>query len=217
MIICLPSRSRPQRLRLLLENMKATGTTSKVYIRLDDDDPRLQEYGEIPHRFIVGPRVGPAQCLRECFDFFPHEDCYGMMGDDMAIHTNEWDRKLQTAAGRWNVAYPDDGLKGETLATHPFIGGEFVRAMGFLALPGLYMLFADTVWDFLGRQYGNLIYCPEIYLEHLHWSAGKAVRDETYTKFHAGEDQARFLNWRGEFKIDPVILDAIKTDRFVAA
>lgn len=209
MIVAIPSRGRPERLRRLLDSAVATETQCRLYVRLDNDDPALDDYvgliteGRLCGR--VGPRIGFARSLQECLADHPKEDCYGFMGDDTCLHVRNWDRILRTAAGRWNVAYPDDGLKGESQATHPFIGGDFLRAIGFWGLPGLTHLFTDTVWDFLGRRYGNLVYRPDVVVEHLHWSASKCARDASYAKPTAAKDQACFLHWIASYQIDPIL------------
>lgn len=209
MIVCIASRGRPQRLWQLIRSALSTQATCKFYIRLDDDDPCLAEYRKNLSGLNIGPRVSVAQAQQECFGRYPDEDCYAFIGDDTILRTRHWDQKLKEVAGRWRIAFPDDGLNGAKQATHPFIGGDFLRAIGFWALPGLTHLYTDTVWDFLGRTYGNLVYCPEILVEHMHWSAGKCVRDAIYAKPTAAKDQQCFLRWSSEYQIDPGLRSSI--------
>ncbi len=212
-IVCIATRGRPSSFARLMKSIDATREVAKVYVRIDNDDPLLDGYRALPMPFYAvratGPRVDVAQAQQECLAAHPDEDCYAFIGDDTEIHTVGWDRKLRDAAGPWGISYPDDGLKSEAQATHPFIGGEFLRAIGFWALPGLSHLYTDTVWDFLGRHYGNLVYRPDVLVEHLHWSAGKSERDESYEKPTAARDQACFLNWSGQYRTDPALSAAI--------
>ncbi len=216
MIVCVPSRGRPQRLARLFASVAATRASCAFYVRLDVDDPALgatmramRAMRAIHVQIVVGPRTDVAGAMQETFRVFPDEDCYALVGDDTVMRSYRWDDKLRAAAGLWHVAYPDDGLKGAAQATHPFIGGNFLRAIGFWALPGLSHLYTDTVWDFLGRAYGNLIYQPQVLVEHLHWSAGKADRDDTYAKPAASEDQRCFLSWSSHYRIDPALAERV--------
>ncbi len=213
MIVCIATRGRPERFERLMDSIRRTRQVAKVYVRVDGDDPRYSEYCslDLPSyaEFVIGPRVDVAGAMQECLGAFPTEDCYVLLGDDTEVHTFGWDRKLRDAAGLWHISYPNDGLKGESQATHPCIGGEFLRAIGFWALPGLSHLYTDTVWDFLGRQYGNLVYRPDVLVEHLHWSAGKSARDETYAKPTAVEDQTCFLKWSEQYRRKTAVCAAI--------
>lgn len=213
MIVCVATRGRPMRFARLIESFWRTRSCAKLYIRIDDDDPCCESYRAVvlPHyaKLECGPRVDVAGAMRECLAACPDEDCYAFIGDDTIIHTQGFDARLRDAAGPWGVSYPDDGLKGVAQATHPFIGGDFLRAIGFWALPGLSHLYTDTTWDFLGRRYGNLTYCPRVLVEHLHWSAGKSERDAIYDHPSAGRDQQCFLSWTEQFQIDPVIAEKI--------
>ena len=180
---------------------------SRMAVRLDEDDPKLGEYMDIqlPSNCfrVVGPRTGYGGAMREFFAAEPDHDCYGMMGDDSVPLTPRWDQTLRDAANRVNIAYPDDMINGETLATHCYCGGDFLRALGFWTLPDLTHLYTDTVLDYLGRLYGNLVYVPEVEIEHRHWSVGKAVHDETYVHHSAAKDAEAFGAWRSSYAFDP--------------
>lgn len=206
MLVVVPSRGRPQNLKRLLDACAATRSNAKIWVRLDKDDPTLFEYLKLDLPTVhVGEQVKAAGAMEEAFRFYPDEQAYGLIGDDAIPKTFHWDRKLYV--NPWTITYPDDGIWGESYASHPFVGGDFVRAIGFYALPGLVHLYTDTVWDHLGRLYGNIIYKPQVRIEHLHWSVGKAPKDATYERVfngkpHAKEDELCFLNWKAAYKID---------------
>ena len=179
-----PSFKRPQNLARLLESCRDTGMTSRLVIRLMEDDPTLAEYRAIPlpenATFHVGPRVkAPAAC-QWALQLFPDEACYGFLGDDVVLKTDGWDVALALHAGLDYISYPDDGIHGEHLCTHPCIGGDLVRSVGFWGLPGLDHNFMDTVWYSLGRGANLLHYCPHVKFDHRHPVAHKAEDDEVY-------------------------------------
>jgi len=206
----LPSRSRPHNLRRFLDAYEATYATHPVWLRLDQDDPRLGEYDAIhlPENWLktVGPRH-PNRCngcVAEMFALFPREPVYGLLADDLIPRTESWDRALIEAAGPDRLAYGDDGLHGQNLATHPVIGGELARTIGWLVLPTVLHSFVDTALFAIAHRSGRLVYLPDVKLEHMHPLAKgddgkpKAEMDEVY-RFPETyiQDQAAFYKWQG--------------------
>ena len=57
-----------------------------------------------------------------------------------------------------------------------------MRSFEWIALPGLTHLYVDTVWTEVGKELDCLHYCPEVILEHMHWSNHKSKRDDTYVR-----------------------------------
>ena len=191
----LPTRQRPHNLERFIKAYKRTKATARIFVRLDDDDPVLEQYEALligRRRFLLrtGPRTRMPGALNEAFREFPFECCYGIMGDDVVPRTEHWDWDLFKAAGLWKIAYGRDGLNDEAHATHPLMGGHLARAWGRLAIPGLTHLYNDTVWMELGRRLNCLIYCPHVYTEHMHFSCGKAQFDEIYRRVADGQNYA---------------------------
>lgn len=201
----LPSRSRPHNIARLVIAWRATNATSPLVLRLDLNDPRLPEYLEIkmpPHWFVrIGSPnfVGPL--TNEVFKEWPNSDWYGILGDDVVPLTYEWDRKLSEACGSNAIAYGNDTIHGRNLCTHPVIGGELVREMGFITLPGLKGLYGDTVWMHIGQTRDCLKYLDNVILEHRHWSNGKAPMDASYASHtRYAEDQGVYERWRSQWQ-----------------
>lgn len=191
-----------------------TGFSSTLAVRLDDDDPALPAYRALdwPGFATVwtGQRVKMGGAMVEAFARWPDAGCYGPMSDDAVPMTARWDAELTETAGDWFIAFPDDLLKGAAQATHPHVGGAFLRAVGFWSLPGLVHLYTDAVWDWLGRLYGNLIYRPDVVIDHRHFSTGRAPMDATYErtfngKPHTETDRACFTRWTQGYSRDPGI------------
>jgi len=66
-------------------------------------------------------------------------------------------------------------------------------------------MYLDDFWKRLGTDLGALAYLPDVVIEHVHPDAGKAQRDEGYTRVAASygpdhEAWGRFLaeSWPGE-------------------
>lgn len=204
MFLC-PSRSRPHNLQRLIDYYEKTHAYVKFLVRLDEDDPYLEDYLKlvIPDSWIVhiGPQVKMGGAMRETFKEFPNEPFYSFIGDDTIPRTEYWDKELIETAGDWLIAYPNDLLKGRKQATHPVIGGELLRAVGYWTLPCLTHLYTDTVWDYIGKMLDLLRYREDVILEHCHWSVGKAPKDEIYIRQFNGrnyhiEDLLCYEHWK---------------------
>ena len=108
------------------------GTTTPFIVRLDANDPGLDQYSNIQYKdgwhTIVGPRKGLSAIYNEFLGL--QCDWYGILADDIIPETQEWDVRLIDAAGKDGVAYGDDGINGKNRATHFAIGGSLVRELG---------------------------------------------------------------------------------------
>ncbi len=109
-----------------------------------------------------------------------HITYVGFMGDDHRVRTPGWDQILTDAAGPLGIAYGDDLIQGEELPTAVVMGADIVRTLGQMVPAALQHLFVDDYWKALGTGTGRLHYVPDVVIEHMHPSAGKAETDESY-------------------------------------
>jgi len=188
-----PSRGRPQNIIRLIEAYNKTGATTPVWLRLDEDDAGYQD--EYPPLWTVetGKRVPLSGIYEEARQNNPDALWYGFLADDVVPITHGWDLSLIDAAGTDGMAVPSGGHGG---TPHFVLGGDLVRDVGFLCLPGLDRLYIDTVWHDIAMKRDVLRYTPKVILEHHHFSNGKALFDKTYKKFHKNEDKIIYENWR---------------------
>jgi hypothetical protein len=101
-------------------------------------------------------------------------------GDDHRVRTRGWDEALTDAAGPVGIAYGDDLIQGVELPTSVVMSSDIVRTLGQMVPPTLQHLFVDDYWKALGIGIGQLHYVPEVVIEHMHPSAGKAEMDDSY-------------------------------------
>lgn len=151
---------------------------------LDDDDSTLLDYEslELPPTwatiFSLRAPYNPVWHINNNhFTYFPNEPWYGHINDDMVPRTYHWDQELIDTASSDYIAYGDDMLQGKRMCTFPVIGGNLVRRFGRLMFDGLNI---DSAWMLLGYKHGLLRYRPDVRLEHMHYTVGKAPFDETY-------------------------------------
>ena len=157
----------------------------------------LESYTLTNERWGVeaGPRVPLSELYNDVYGKFP--DClwYGFIADDVVPETPGWDRRLIEVAGRNRMAVPA-GAQHPGITPHFVLGGDLVRSVGWLALPGLDRIYIDTVWADIARAAGALQNVPDVILAHHHFSNHKALYDKTYRKHHKAEDRAVYDAWR---------------------
>ena len=170
-----------------------------MWLRLDDDDPSLPDYLALalpePWTREVGPRLPLSAIYNKAYGRAPEAAWWGFIADDVVPETPEWDFWLVEAAGSDGMAVPAGGHDPEG-APHFVLGGNLVREIGWLALPGLDRIYIDTVWLDIAKSRGVLRRVPDVVLKHHHFSNGLALRDATYKKRHKPEDRALYEAFR---------------------
>lgn len=196
----LQSRSRLHNIARFARAWKDTKASTEVLIRIDEDDPLADGYlaMDMPAewRLQIGPRMPFAAMFNDIYAWMPGCDWYGFLADDIVPETIGWDRLLIDAAGWDGLGYGDDGINGAKLATHFALGGNIVRAAGWLALPGLDRLYIDTTWNDIARAKGTLRYLPDVKIPHLHFSNHGAPLDAGYRKPGRARDRATYETWK---------------------
>lgn len=198
-VLC-PSRERPERFRELLEAIDATAAKPvRVYLGVDCDDPTLAGYGEACGPFAtVDVCGGPRRSLARWLDDLSAQavsdghSIIGFMGDDHRPRTEGWDeivhRGMLATPGGPGMVYGRDGLQNERLPTWCFWSADVIRALGFFCPPPQEHMYLDNFWLALARGIGRCAYVPEILVEHMHPSVGKAAPDDGYARVEALSD-----------------------------
>ena len=193
----LTSLSRPERIRALVDSY-AWGDESQVYLTLYEKDPLIDRYldQKWPASWMIElvSMLGNGPTYNEMLRRYPNEQTYGFLADDAVLETPGMLWRLERAAGDWAVAYPNDGVwKDGGLATMPCIGGELVRAAGYLSPPNFVHMSIDSVWTVIAQRLGTEKYMPELRYTHNHPLVGRAAWDDTYMKaqlMSVGHEQA---------------------------
>ena len=201
-MVILPTLGRPKQLARFIEAYHVTCASSPVAVFFDAADPSLPEYDKIdyPGNFIkvsvpAGTRLPEIQNL--AFKHFPNRPWYGFVGDDCLPMTRDWDVLLAAACKPMGIAWPDDGIQGEKLATHPFIDGDLVRLIGWITPPGFVQYYTDNVLTDIARDLNRAMYMPNIKLMHMHHINGMAEMDATYARSGSMEqDRDAYINFR---------------------
>jgi hypothetical protein len=195
------TRSRPENCKRFIEAWNATEASTEVYLRIDNCDPMLDKLLKLnwPSTFnvVVGPREGLRAALNEGFQKNPNKNWYGLLADDLVPATKNWDTLLVDKAGKKSISYPNDLGGKPKLPTHPVVGGDLVRAVGWFGLPSSNHLYLDTAWKVIGEGLNSLHRMPEVIVEHVHPFWDKAPKDVIYSesKKRAAYDKENFYKW----------------------
>ena len=186
-LVILPTRSRPESAERCINALKEHSVISDFCIAIDDDQadlyPRLDGV-----TYEVNPRLRMNGTLNLVANKYAdkYETIY-FLGDDHLVQTPKWDEHLSDAIAKkgFGLAYGNDLLQGQKLATAVMMSTNIIRAVGYMAPPKLVHLYMDNYWMILGSRLGSLWYFDEVIIEHLHPVAGKAQWDEGYVEANA--------------------------------
>lgn len=216
MLTIVPTRGRCDNAMRLFEAINATADFTELIFAIDADD--VAEYGDLMHatagvnnvKIVIAARMGMNGTLNHWANWMaPDYDFICFMGDDHLPITKGWDTKLAEAIGdKAGISYGNDLLQGENLPTAVVMSTKIIRALGFMSPPALKHLFLDNFWLAIGKALGNATYLPDVIIEHLHFTNGKAAHDERYAavnnvEMHNG-DEAIFAEYMANEFADAV-------------
>jgi hypothetical protein len=212
MLIVVPSRTRPQNVARLVEAWRETGALGVADLRVDvdADDPAHRDYLALAEGFPRGVRMATGHRWRplvwklnratrqECDRYF----ALGFMGDDHLPRTYNWaqrylDELRDLGTG---IVYGDDGYQHENTPTQWAMTADIPRALDRRMVPApVEHLYCDDAVRDLGRAAGCLRYLPDVLIEHVHPSAGKADRDGQYVRVNSpaqyAKDRPAYRQW----------------------
>lgn len=191
--LIVPTKGRPLNAARLIDAITDTAGwyLQDVVLAIDPGEPLKREYEDIVagetsmwahvHSIATIPqRMGPVLNAAAAV-YADTVDYIGFMGDDHVPRTDGWDEKLVEALDeRPGIAYGNDLHQGESLPTALVMSSDIVRILGYMCPPGQEHLYLDDFWKTLGTAVGNLKYCPDVVIEHMHPHVGKAPWDESY-------------------------------------
>lgn len=220
LLMIVPSRGRPQNVAALLDAWRETATgAADLLVALDLDDPTVPDYKLVSAAFQwpadrgrfhcrVGERLRLGGTLNTvALEQAGHYRMVGFLGDDHRPRTVGWDRRMVDALDELGtgMVYGDDLFQRQNLPTQIAMTSDIVRSLGYMVPGGLVHLYVDNAWAELGNTIGRLRYLPDVVIEHLHPSAGKAEMDASYEETNSqaqfDADRHRFEDWK-RFSMD---------------
>lgn len=197
-MILLPSRGRPQKLKRFFDAYAATKATEPGLLMTEPRDREAYLSVELPANWRhveVAPSLVGKKYNDGAFFYAPGEPRYFLMADDCVPETPEWDRALAHAAGSWKIAFGDNLMRPNPPIGHPCIGGELVRALGWIAHPAFGHFYWDNLLRDIAQDVGDtLVYVPEVITRHLHFTV--TGDKDVFERGHVGADQSLYEDWK---------------------
>ena len=174
------------------------GVTSPGIICVNGGDEEAYRDIALPEHWEIvfqSTNLGLCGSLRWLYETLPNEPWYGLICDDEIIQTVRWDQTLIEAAGDSNLAHGNNGDPRAPIGM--VIGAELVKAVGWLAPPGLWHWYIDAFWRNIALRTERLRFCENVRITHKHHTEAASPHDETYRvgESRNEEDQRVFIDW----------------------
>lgn len=178
-MILLPSRGRPELVKRFFDACVETKAETYVLLIIDTDDEGYDyKYAYENMGVMVGAIRSIVEKCNDAFYAFPDREFYGVMADDVVPKTQHWDRLLGQACVPNKISWGDDEKKQRP--SHPFLGGELVRKLGYVFPPVFEHFYCDTAIHEIAKATGRGVYLPNVKVPHHHFTSGLAEMDKTY-------------------------------------
>lgn len=198
LLVIVPSRGRPHNIAdLYVAWSETTNRDAHLLVAVDDDDPTLPEYQRLcalmDVELTAGPRLRLTGTLNKAaLEQAPHYRAVAFIGDDHRPRTIGWDSDLMGALDTLGtgIAYGNDLIQGEKMATAVAMTSNIVTALGYMAPPQMVHLCLDLVWVDWGIAIQRLAYLHDTVIEHMHPAVGKAPNDAGYEEANSPHQTA---------------------------
>ncbi len=202
------TRNRPQATQALIDAMRATGEVPEVAVMVDGPfyDISWPTHWHIHNSF---GHLEMQRALNELLAKYPRQPFYGILTDTHRPQTPGWASKLSAAAGSGCIAICNttknrmNPRTGNRRMTTLAVGGDLVRAIGWLWLDKVTHLYGDDAWEDVGYALGCVRYLPDVVILALLKRDGEVPIDGNHNrlwqgKSYMGTDQAAFEKWKRE-------------------
>lgn len=218
-LLIVPTRSRPNSSVEFYESFIKNSYITDLMFALDDDDEHnYTRLDKVLYEINPRGRVGMNDKLNLVATKYAHGyDYIAFLGDDHRIITDGWDKKLVESISDIDngIAYGNDLHQKDSLPTAVLMDSNIIRVLGYMAPPEQQHLYLDNFWKELGMRLNTLRYCPDVILEHLHFSIGKSEEDNQYREVNSGEmyekDKASYSN----YLISQIYNDVVKLNKSI--
>jgi hypothetical protein len=209
-----PTRSRPHRVRPMINAWYATGAFddgADLQFVIDSDDPCLDQYeseikrdalyGTSIHRSIAPiwrplvPKLNRTALPLASFG----APMLGFLGDDHEPRSAGWAARVIEALAEIGIVSGPDGFRSDDLPTWWAMSGQIIEELGVMVPGGMAHLYCDNAVRDLATCSGTYRWLDGVLIEHMHPLAGKASVDDQYTKVNSATqyaaDRAAYALW----------------------
>lgn len=185
-LVKLPSRERPDRLKTSVLAMKERQKHFCAYhFALDDDDDSNDRVWIASQGTTAsGPRVNKVEAINRGLDCYGPWDILVLASDDMVCQVKEWDEIIRddmrahfpdTDGCLW---YPDGHQ--DRLCTLPVMGRKYYERFGYIYHPSYKSLWCDNEQHDVAQAAGKLWRSDQVLFKHMHPAWGTAKTDALY-------------------------------------
>lgn len=192
--IVLPVRNfgtqRYERLPRCLDSFfDMTENLADVFVLHDDNecdiyDPILAKYPSVNNLCIKSGLTLMEKINVPALDIANKYKYVGFIGDDIVFKT-KWESEFINflSSVKYGLAFANESSENAgTLAAHPFITSNMIKAVGFFGCPVVTHHYFDNYWQEITLTVGEVKYFENIIMEHRHPGMYKDVMDKLYRK-----------------------------------
>ena len=203
LVIC-PTRGRKENCERLLKSFEMNTDDADLVFVTDGDDQDSydgMDWGSALHAQL-DPRDTLSGKLNQTANACVNDyDALMFVGDDHVFRTRNWDELMKIALddmGDTGILCPD-GRRKPGMPESWLMSSDIVKELGWLACPSLQHFHLDDVIAELGKRSQLIQGCPEVIIEHLHYTTGNAPKDEIYSYAENTwgiSDEQAYQQWR---------------------
>lgn len=200
--ILTPTRARPGRLDTFIESVYQTAANPErvfCWNYIDDDDPRVKAYTDYADRqhdnscnlisekdsvSVSWNTLALYATSKELTDNVA--DILVMGNDDLIYRTQGWDTIVEEESNKFPdeiyCMWMEDLINGEKHCAFPIVSRKWYTTVGYFT-PGVFNFGYNDTWIFdVAKRVGRTHFIPNAVNEHMHFTAGKSVMDDTYER-----------------------------------
>lgn len=214
-LVIVGSRGRPANVVRAFEHIKKHSVESDFMLIINEDQDDIYPQIDGVERLVVPAELGTTSTAKVNYlatlDYIDKYSTITGVDDDVIVATPEWDAYLTFPLKQkgYGLSYGNDTIQGQRLPTKWTLTSNIIKALGFVAPPGLIHLFVDNFLGMVGASLQASFYFEDVILEHHHFINGKAEMDDTYKENNTQEvwdhDRKVFQDYLlKQFEIDMV-------------
>lgn len=185
----LPSLNRPHLLKEFIKAYKETKSSTEVWVLVDESDIKKYRDIELPSKFTLMntfEAVTMGDKVRHVWGSVSSFDWVGILNDDHRPKTEKWDQAVISQIQGHNVVFTNDAYVNangpQRIAGAICFSGKWLRALGYMFLPGQHHLYSDDLWQALCQRAQCAFYLHDVIVEHDHAYKNKDLQDDTFFK-----------------------------------
>ena len=199
MLWFIPTRNRPDAMAELISACREAGPVPRAAVMVDGpfEGYAALDWPENWQVHVAPEHLEMTRALNLLLELHPGEAAYGFMTDHGRPRSQGWSEALAGAAADWRMAFANDEIYrrtgggngwGEGLLRMPGAtawGGELVRAVGWIGLPGTVHFRTDDAWEAIGYSLGIITHHPAL-VHDLMFSTGAFPVDANHNRLWRG-------------------------------